>query len=191
MLLSFFDLNISNFIQLISLPLELIGFTLTCIEMFYPNTADSIENKIDALGLNSMNRYNSFIEKTKKVSPLIFRIFFGVIACCTPIIAISFSGFHLLEDLSAFFWIIYVIIFIKIIIFCLPYIMDFLVQIMIGLIALIETIYYIFGILLFYPTSKIISWLNKITKGKALGSIGVILGVIGVLIEFYPFVNKG
>ena len=42
------DERITDLIQIISLPLELIGFVLTLIEIYNSKLADAIENNLDA-----------------------------------------------------------------------------------------------------------------------------------------------
>ena len=60
---SFFNENWAHFVQCISLPLEITGFTLALIELIRPQLADSIENIIDALG-----EYNFTFNLAKKFS---------------------------------------------------------------------------------------------------------------------------
>ncbi len=149
-------------VQLVALPLEVVGFTLVAIEVFKPRVADSIESFIDKLSCITFPPKDSFGIK----------VHLWVTASLTILLLIMLSMLRLsISWLSADVTPLSVG---KVILMCFAFgiFLDFVV------VRLITR-----------TLSGICKTLNYITDGSALGSIGIIIAFFGVLCEVYQFIT--
>jgi hypothetical protein len=193
----YFNNKIADNIQITSVFLESIGLMLTIIELFKPQTANRIEDFIDETGINAQVRFNKNVQLIGKS---LWKVSFPpmFILWRLGLIGIIFFGCFLL-DLNI---IIQIVLIVPIIISIILSI-DFILLIENFFTKFVFAILFIFFspiiIIVFYFLSKVIEFLNRLTSkggkdGKALGSIGLILSVVGIIGSLYQtltiFINK-
>lgn len=190
---SFFNENLANNIQCISLPLEAIGFILTMIEVLKPELADSIELSIDKYRFPNVYQLKSvkflirFHEKKKKVLRnyyylirqfllLLYLIYFIylfqlVLTCHEGVLydsATTKTNYVALK-------LIYLYLFtFAISVISIVYMSHHALDIFVHSMALISEI-----------SLSIIKFLNKISNGRAIGTLGLLIAFLGVIGEYY------
>lgn len=174
-----------NIIQLLSFPIEIFGFFLTFTELFFSQIADRIEASIDWLGEVLKNLSLGFFRWSVMASKGLIGYFGGlfiqlVIGCILAIISQElgckinpplsvdrnpyvtreewYEASENAEPLEN----------LLVVLFHFSTIIIFFISICIGFYLIIKII------------SGLIFFLNKITNGKALGSIGLIFALIGL-----------
>ncbi|MEQ9309845.1 MAG: hypothetical protein RLN90_10350 [Balneolaceae bacterium] len=167
----FFNDNTANLVQLISAPLEIIGFTLAFIEIKYPEFADKIEHTFDVItdfllkvSRDRLPKWNEDSRWLLRQDDILKALGWGV-----PLILLFLvSGFLQETDLIS------------------PNVIFALWLIVIPLVALFSRNW--IGILIslpIIPLKNLFSFLNKFSKGRALGTVGLILASMGVFGELY------
>lgn len=159
--MDFFNNDTANSVQLISMPIESIGFMLTFIEVIKPDIADKIENFIDRAEIQSLslykkhlNKLGAFLQNGKLIlAMMIFAVAWLAVGIYRTIYDLSF------EQISQIFWIV-----------SFP--------------LIVLSFVLVYGILV-SSLNSLIKFLNTFSNGKALGSIGLILAFLGLCGEIY------
>lgn len=178
-----YNLNIADWCQLISVPLELIGASLAFIEIFFPDLARRIENIFDNLPNKLITKlieiYANVIETSKII--LVRVVSYGCLGTVITIFLIitvwlilpkhfeSFNEYWDLESLVG--WAIFILLM------CFPVLMS--------LIIITTTIILFTLIIILSPISLLLALFDKIGKGHALGGLGIFLAAIGLILNFY------
>lgn len=168
----FFQEDAANVVQLISLPLEVIGCSFAFIEVFTPKTADRIENWFD----HTQKEIKAIVEwaqgKTPEEDEPKMNLWVRIEHASLTVRILFYSLLFLLGPFA--------ILSVIAIIFS---------PIATGLgLALIIAIFIFTTLVITWMLGlfgKTIALFNRITNGYALGAIGVILASIGVLGEVY------
>ncbi len=156
--MDFFNETWAARIQYFTLPLEVVGFTLTSIEVLFPELADRIERLVDKLGKSS----NSFHDKLRryygKPAEMALPVF--------PLILLTLMVYPFFSR----WWGMYPQFKTAIYMF-----------IVFGALYLTYWISFFLG--------KLIDVLNKVTSGRALGTLGLVLAFLGLLGEAYQYIT--
>jgi len=168
--MNFFNSQTANIVQLISFPLEVIGLTLVVLEIYFPRKSSLIEYWI-----NLFERRTRLKPEQIKPSVVLFIGFILLDAHVLSFEVISIFGELILrvfrnpnfDDIFSIF-------------FCGVFLFPFII---IG-------VYFMFSILSVSISivNIVIKGLNKLTKGRALASIGLILSCLGVMGELYQVI---
>mgnify|MGYP006274477769 CR=1 FL=1 len=167
-MLTFID-DFPQSLQLLSFPAECLGLLLVCIEIFRPERADAIERWINALPLR-MQRIDQMIHH-KHTAPALFGAMFtgvlGVFYALTSDTLLLGTLQDFLAHRGASVEMLGFVLFALVL--TLP------VCILLGTAGL---------------TSGAIAFLNRVSGGRALGTIGLLFGVVGATGEtFQMFVG--
>ncbi|MCG8603607.1 hypothetical protein MJD09_01225 [bacterium] len=145
-------------VERIYLLFEILGFSLTCIEVFFPQTADRIEDSIERIG------NPEFLTRFLRLDLLVMAgALFGVVLCAGFLISIAIAtvisggtGEPSIVLQNVFVWASGLLV--------------------LALAALASL----------HIMSKVLRFLNGITRGRALGSIGLTLLLIDIIGGAYP-----
>lgn len=181
-----------NFVQKLSLPIELFGFTLLIIELFFNRFVEYLESNIDKLELASertiislrnwgvlgilFKKYRKYDPDLIGKSPKIHIIVFVYSTCVSLLIALA-SIIWLIFSFNVLTGIISIIILILLFKYY-PYPIN-----LFGQICLLLSLIPMF--LLTFIFGKIFRLMNLIGRGKAFGAVGIILSIVGLLGECY------
>ena len=157
--MSFYNNFIANCVQLISFPLELIGLTLAVIDIYFPGKAEEIENFIDKLESGLYRKGSHLKEKSKD-----YAFWFAVFMAFNFLVnyLYDFDGLNVLVELALH-----------------------LVSLLIPLCLFVLFSIIIYAKIVIPYLHRSVTFLNKLTSGKALAAIGLILAGLGFLGEFY------
>lgn len=157
----FFNNDTANILQHISIFIELTGFILIIIEIYFADTADRIEKFLD-----TFSYYSVAVDKIRGKSK-----FLGGVSWLT--MALSMILFSIIGFTNIYTYLPVQLVYI----FYIP-----VVALMVYfLCAIIITFAPILALIL----SRILKALNYIAKDRALGALGVILSLIGLMFETY------
>jgi hypothetical protein len=150
-------------VQRISFVCEILGFSLTCIEVFFPKTADQIEDLVERVG------NPQFLTRFLRLDLVVMGgVLFIVVRAAGFLISVAIatvvSGGT--DQPSSVLQNVYI------------WSAGFRV---LALAALA----------FFHILSKILSFVNGMTKGRALGSVGLSLLLIAIVGGAYPYIAGG
>lgn len=152
----FFQDDIADIVQMISLPVEIMGASLTAIEIFNKPVAERIGNKIEEISKASLNEMFN-----KLYNPVSY-------ACIALVAVICFTSLMGYTQRS----------------FTLPNIITAAVGSF--AIATLSTGFLLAFLALFlYWLISILRFFDRITNGYPLGGFGITLGFLGVCGEIY------
>ncbi len=197
-----------DIVQVVALPITVVGFFLAMIEMFYPRIADGLENLLDKALFMIEDRlksispwrlvivdehkwvFDSTIEKRREESTEEFRkrvsvylfLFTGSFISGILLLLLADYSEDRKTDPNVIFWEgSYTHNFDCLAFLGLP-------LLIIGFFGLLEYIPWLFIAMIRIPialSAAVIAVLNNVGKGKATGAIGIILAILGLLGECY------
>ena len=196
---SFFNSKAADVVQLVALPVEIIGFTLALIEIYFTDLARQIESFLDDyedfLWRNIKKLSIQNIKTTVLQVKEIIRANFGIskserkfswAAVLTLLAGISVMLAEVGLDLYIFKLPLLpsiAVIFVMILLLLhFVWVVVIMVTLILALVSLVMLVFFV-------PIVSSINFLNRLTKGRALGAIGLILAFCGLLGEIYQVVT--
>lgn len=184
----FFKETTANFLQQVSVFIEIIGFIFVIIELYFPVTGRNIEKMLDRM--SSLDWWYESEGKSRRR--------FLLLGYFQSIVVVLFT----LETMNVSRTITFYTILILTIILINRHIYHYgnygcLVGLVVGILFTLtyfplRVFFIIIGIPFYFITaltSKILSFFNYIGKGKAIGASGLFLSLIGIFFEAYQVVT--
>jgi len=187
----FFNEKTSNFLQQVAVFIEVTGFILVIIEIYFPTTGRNIEKFIDRMS-SIQNWYEEGIDKLALFIHLCLTIVIIIFIIDRMNISIKVSP-TIMVILTAYIIIFLILFFIlkditfkNAVLGYLTFSLFVIPLIFLWILFLLSTLPML---LIFFPISKMLSFLNFIGKGKAIGAFGLILSLTGLCFEVYQVVT--
>ena len=156
----------------ISIAVEFSGFTLTYLELFRPQLADRVEDFIDSTYDTLKKVVASLFVLVKDVDLIVGHIFALICFIGTAVFYYYYDG----EAVKFIFLIDIVFVPLVLLAILFTYYIN-LLKFYFALIAILP----VFGL------HKLIEFLNYMSGGRAIGSMGFIFATIGLIIETYQY----
>ncbi len=175
----FFSNDTATIVQLISFPLEVIGFSMIIIEVYYSGTAKRMKKWLKKFPKSVSKRIRAKMNATEELR-LSIGLFIGLPIALVMSFVIPFVYFSELLNYLEFHFAI-----------------EFVIMSVLGLLVFIPLYFIVFsaiklvGVIVrsfFLPLDiirLIILFFDKLTAGKALSGFGLTLAFFGVLGEMY------
>jgi len=189
----FFNSCIADKLQIISLPLELVGLCLAIIEIYFPKIRSLIEETIKTISkLKNYKVVYKYLRRRHWIKEHggTVTIPGGCVAALGFIIALL-PAFALFGDVIDAKWMMNLDGLLRMILQILFFLITIVIWIVLGYIVWFLISYPIFIVfyfpfwILFIVFGRIAQQLDKITNGKSIGAMGLVLASLGVLGEIY------